>query len=417
MSAVRLLFVAALRKTLHEITVGVDLARQLAAAGVRSHFVVDAFNEEQLLAARLPYTLVDQAMGPRVRERVAAVAREFGPDAVVLSDYLGHWMTFTMNYRTDPWFVEDLGAPVIPIDLYDLEHGVREVEVLGRTMAVDDIITRMSPHLRPVPMGRPDARPGELGRPYRATTELGPLSGERRREVRAGLGVGAGERLLVVPTLPWQRVMRDQAGPATRELAARFPVLLARYLRRLPDSTHLLFTGPVFEHLDELPRERTHHRPEYTAHGYDELIGSADALFAFHVPAFGLERALWCDVPGVLAVNHHEVEGPGALDGTLDLTTTTREWLAGYPGPLPAFHMWPLRWNRLLAPLLAGNPFTATALPAELLDEESVVSALERALHDGGTRAALAQARADYRDRVAALPPVAEVVLDAVPAG
>ncbi len=90
----RLVFLAALAKTLHEVTIGLDLAEQLTDAGVASHFVVNPYNEDQLRTARTPYTLVQPELGENVREVVHRVVKEFQADAVVLVDYLAHWMTF-----------------------------------------------------------------------------------------------------------------------------------------------------------------------------------------------------------------------------------------------------------------------------------------------------------------------------------
>ncbi|GAA5075183.1 DUF6365 family protein [Streptomyces sp. SID10815] len=415
----RLVFLAALAKTLHEVTIGLDLAEQLADAGVESHFVVNPYNEEQLRAARLPHTLVEPELGADVRQVVHRVVKEFRADAVVLVDYLAHWMTFKVGYRTDPWFVEDLGLPVIPLDLYDLENTSRRVEILGTTMEVDDNLTRMPVQLLPVPMNRPQVTASGRGLPYRANRTLAPLTAAARRETRACLGLPGGARLLMVPTLPWQQLMQVHAAPPTRELAARLPRLLAGYLGRLPRDTHFLMTGPLFEGFAELlPADRVHHRPACTAAEYHRLLAAGDAVFAFHLPGYALERAVLADVPGLLAVNNHPVDGPrdadrlgGAFAG--GTTDRVRDWLADYPGPLPDFHMWPLRWNEVLRPLLEANPFTETLLRAEILDENALVAGLERVLYDEAERDRLAAARAAYRDAVHALPDTAHTFTEA----
>ncbi|MFI9812602.1 DUF6365 family protein [Saccharothrix variisporea] len=413
----RLLFLSALRKTLHETTIGVDLAAQLAGAGIRSHFVVDLFNEEQLKAADLPHTLLDPSMGPAVRDVVRGAVHDFRPDAIVLADYLGHWMTFDVGYSVDPWFIDEFDLPVIPIDLYDLENTTREVEVLGRTVQVSDRILGMGRHLQPVPMSRPTAVPGRLGRPYRVTRSTEPLTAARRAEVRRSLGLGERDRLLMVPTLPWQESMRLHAGPATRELAARVPELVVRYLRRLPADTHFLLTGPVFAGVEGLPPDRVHLRPAYGAREYDELVGTSDAVWSFHLPSFALERAVFADVPGMLSVNGFDVAGPADADRLAEafggLSPTVARWLADYPGAVPSFHMWPLRWNSVLAPLMVDNPFGDAVERVELFDEAAVVGGLHDLLHDPGTRDRLAAARARYRDLIDALPPTPEVFLAA----
>ncbi|MEU4951405.1 DUF6365 family protein [Streptomyces lavendulae] len=414
----RLLFLAALAKTLHEVTIGLDLAEQLADAGIESHFVVNPDNEDQLRAAKTPYTLVEPVLGEGVRDVVHRVAKEFRPDAVILVDYLAHWMTFRVGYKTDPWFVEELGLPVIPIDLYDLEGTSRRVEILGRTMEVDDNLLRMPVQLLPVPMNRPRVTDSGRGLPYRANRTIRPSTDAARERVRRALGLPEGRKLLMVPTLPWQQLMQVHAAEPTRELAARLPRLLAHYLGRLPGDTHFLLTGPLFDGFRSLPEDRVHHRPDYTAPEYHALLGAADGVFSFHLPSYALERATLADVPGMLAVNNHPVDGEAGiarLDRELGgLTPEVRAWLADHPGPLPDFHMWPLRWNEVLRPLLDANPFTDTLARAELLDERALVDGLERLLYDPAERDRLAAARADYRDAVNALPDTAGTFTEAV---
>jgi hypothetical protein len=413
----RLLVLSALRKTLHETTLGVDLVTQLEVAGVQSHFVIDAFNEDQLKAAGFPYTLVDPSMGAAVRTVVEDVAREFRPDAVVLADYLGHWMTFEVTYGCDPWFIDELGLPLIPMDLYDLANTSRKVEILGKSTRVSDRILDLPAHLQPVPMNRPVVAGDGPGLPYRATTAVEPLTTEHRATVRCSLGLRDGDRLLMVPTLPWQQLMARHAGGPAKVLAARLPALVAHYLAQLPTETHFLFTGPVFEDVEGLPSDRVHLVPSYTATGYDELLGATDAIMSFHVPSFAIERAVFADVPGMVCLNGFDVTGRedvAKLDAEFGgLTPTVAAWLQASPVPVPAFHMWPLSWNAVLSPGLADNPFTDGLSRAEIFDERSVLDGLGRLLYDTRTVNELAEARARYRDLIDGLPPAPEVFTSA----
>ncbi|MCZ2526336.1 DUF6365 family protein [Streptomyces sp. NPDC059506] len=405
----RLLFMSPLALTLHETTMGLDLADQLVPAGVKSHFVVDAGNEAMLRSSRHAYTTVTSALGRRVEDVVAGVVRDFAPDAIVLCDYTAHWMTHVVSYDTDPWYVERFGVPVIPIDLYDLTRTGREVEILGRTMRVSDRILHMEAHLWPVPGVRPHAAPDGPAFPYRADPTVRPLSAAARQEVRDGLSVHARHRLLTVPTLPWQHLMQTRAGPLTRELARRVPHLVAGYLAKLPDDTRFLFLGPWFDGFDRLPRERVRHRPSCTAGEYTRLIGASDAVLALFLPSFALERAILADVPGLFTVNSHRLDPADAAGLPDGLTPDVRSWLSAFPGTVPPFHMWPLQWNRVVGPLLEDNPFTATAVRTELFDEEAVVSGLEAVLHDTATRDALAAGRAGFRRAVDLLPDTPDV--------
>ncbi|GAB3949053.1 DUF6365 family protein [Streptomyces sparsus] len=419
----RLLFISSLSLTLHETRMGVDLADQLAPAGVRSHFVVDAYNEGQLKATRHPYTIVTSALGSRVREKVAQVVREFRPDAIVLCDYTAHWMTHVISYETDPWYVEKFDVPVIPIDLYDLTRTRREVEILGRTMQVSDRLLAMPAHLWPVPGVRPHADADSPALPYRAEPTVRPLSRAARLAVRSSLGVSESARLLAVPSLPWQHLMQTRAGPATRALARRVPELVAHYLARLPKHTHFLFIGPVWDAFDRLPADRVVTRPTYSSQQYTDLIGASDGVLALFLPSFALERAMLSDVPGLFTLNSFAL-GATSERGTVPgadeleracggLSPTVRAWLADFPDEIPPFHMWPLRWTGVVGPLLQDNPFTDTAVRAELFDEESVVAGLEATLYDPTVRDTLAESRAGYRDAMERLPETTEVFMTA----
>ncbi|MEN8650837.1 DUF6365 family protein [Streptomyces sp. 21So2-11] len=420
----RLLFMSSLALTLHETTMGLDLAGQLAAAGVKSHFVIDAYNEEQLRATGHSYTTVTSALGAGVREVVAGAVRDFRPDAIVLCDYTAHWMTHVISYDTDPWYVQDFGLPVIPIDLYDLTSTSREVEIMGKTMEVSDRILDMPAHLWPVPGVRPHADPDGPALAYRADPTVRPLSAAARREVRGSLGIADADRLLAIPTLPWQHLMQTRAGPATRELAARVPQLVAHYLEMLPARTHFLFIGPAFEGFGGLPADRVRRQPAPSARRYTELIAASDGVFSMFLPSFALERAILADVPGLFTTNSFEVDGrAGAAGGRAGierleaafggLSPTVRTWLSDFPGAISPFHMWPLRWNSIVGPLLEDNPFVDTAVRAELLDEESVAAGLEAMLYDPTVRQGLAEGRARYRDAMDRLPETADVFMTA----
>ncbi|MER7013285.1 DUF6365 family protein [Saccharopolyspora sp. NPDC000359] len=395
----RLLVVAPVEREHHETAIGVALAGQLRSAGIESHFVVDRYNEAQVRAAGLPCTLIDSTLGGSVREVIAEVARQVRPTAVVLSDYVAHWLTFSYGYGIDPWFVEDLGVPVIPIDLYELPDSGFEAEIMGRVVRIDDHLLRMPAHLRPVPTAHPDASGPAF--PYRAAPTARPLSSAERAEVRAQHGIGADDPVLVVPTLEPQRTMADRAKGIVGELANRVPDLVVRYLRALPERTHLLMAGPRFDAFDALPPDRTH---VVTDGSPELLVAAADAVWSFYFPAAGLEHALFAGVPGMLSLNGLR---PDAHAG---LTPAVREWLAGFAAPVPPFTLWPWGWVRLLEPVLRDNPFTSVFTTAELFDEEAVVGGLTALLHDRDTREAASQAQAAYLSEMDRLPGTADVV-------
>ncbi|WP_217494693.1 DUF6365 family protein, partial [Frankia sp. CgS1] len=197
-----------------------------------------------------------------------------------------------------------------------------------------------------------------------------------------------------------------------RELAARIPELVLHYLTRLPATTEFLVAGPDFGAFGRLPEGRLHRRPRYGAREYLDLLGAADAVLALSLPSFALERAVWTDVPGVAVVNGFDLaddNGVERLHAAIgEPSPAVRSWLDAYPGPLPSYQTWPMRWNDLVRPTWSGNPFAATMVHEEILDEESVSTALEAVLYDESVRTELAEARAGYRRALAALPATIE---------
>ncbi|MFH9608891.1 DUF6365 family protein [Streptomyces sp. NPDC017448] len=416
----RLLFLAAVVKEHHEATVGVDLANQLRGAGVQSHFVIDTYNEQQVAAAGHPATVVSPAMDDDIRDVLRRVVGTFRPDAIVLSDYVAHWVAFTYAYRTDPWCVEEFGLPIIPMDLYELANTDFDLEILGRTVRADDRILSMPAHLRPVPVARPEPGPGPgdaQALPYRLSRTIGPASAAERNRIRGPLGLSDDERLLVVPTMDWQQLISAKGDRITRELGARVPELIAGYLGRLPERTRFLLLGPDWEAFRRLPPERTHLVSSYTPAEHDDWVRAADGVMAFHLPSPALERSVFADVPGLYAVNGIEVE-PGAgravlTDALGGVSPRVAAWLDAFPLTLPEFHLWPLRWNSIYRPLYAGNPFAEAVAHAEILDEPSVVGQLEELLYDGAAQDRLAAARDGYRRQIDALPDTVEVFSEA----
>ncbi|WP_017572889.1 DUF6365 family protein [Nocardiopsis halotolerans] len=406
----QLLFIAPVAKTYHETTLGLDLADQLSGAGFASHFLVDPYNSEQVRARGHAHTTAAPGQGD-VRETVDSLVRSVRPSAIVLCDYLAYWMAMAKGHRTDPWFIDRYDLPIIPVDPYDLAGTDFRIDVLGHADELDRRILDLPASLLPVPMARPEPA-GTRALPYRATTSLHPLTTERRRDLRRSLGVGDTGRLLMIPTLDWQNTVRLRGTDVARATATRIPELVTDYLLQLPETTHFAMLGPRFPAYDRLPAERTRVVPDYSAQDYDDIVGASDGVFAFHLPAFALERAVHTDVPGMVALNSFDVGGRAGVDRIAgafgDVGPAVERLVTGFPGSLPSFTMWPLGWNSFLRPGLVDNPYPAVGLKEEILDETAVVRKLHELLYDESLRARLAANRASYRERIEALPETAE---------
>ena len=413
----RLLFVATVINEHHEVSLGVDLAGQVREGGIDSHFLVHPYNEEQVRSAGPPYTLV--APGDDLPGVVRSLVSAHRPDAVVLSDYLGHWLSLTYSYEVDPGFVLDLGIPVLPLDPYELGAGNLELEIMGRTVAVDDRVLTMPARLRPVPVAHPTPPAGDRSTfAYRRGGAPEPTPADRRAAVRRSLGLADRDRLLVVPALEPQEAMARRGGGRTRELAVRLPELLADYLGTLPDTTHVLLAGPHFAAYDGLPAGRTHLRAGHTATEHDDWVRAADGVWASFFPAAALEIAALAGVPALLTRNSLRTAAAGDVGAAAELFggigPHAGSWLRDFPAPLEPFTLWPWRWDGVMAPVLTDNPWLDTMLTAEVFDEPAVTGALHALLYDRDTRDRLEAARVGYFAALDELPPTADVVRAAV---
>ncbi|MBT2438962.1 hypothetical protein J7E93_02235 [Streptomyces sp. ISL-36] len=433
----KLLFIAPVVGTHGEVTTGLGLAGLLAPAGITAHFVVDTHNAPQIRAAGVPGTVIDATMGAGVRTVIEDVVRAERPDVIVLSDYLSYWLMMHRVYRTDPWFVERLGVPVIPLDLYEWENTDFRIDHFGLDLQVDRRILDMPVQLRPAPWARPDPGPGSRALTYPFMRPLPRPTAEARRAVRSSLGLGDGDRLLSLSVSGWQRYAQTVEDPTTRGLARRVPERVAAVLRRLPSTTRFLVVGPDLDGLERLPAERTHRVPACAPDRYQDLLDASDAVLSLHVPASALVRSVFSDLPAVYighsgpvtdaphAQGPHaggpDTEGPHAegpdtegrdAEGPDGPHAEGQD--AGTPGVLEPYSMWPLRWNSVIRPLLADNPLAETFRRAELLDTEGTVAALDAVLHDPDERARLAEGRTRYLAALDALPPVPEIFAEAV---
>ena len=406
----QLLFIAPVAKTYHETTLGLDLADQLSEAGFTSHFLVDPYNSEQVRGRGYAHTPVAPGQGD-VQRTVDSLVRSVRPAAIVLCDYLAYWMTMAKGHRTDPWFIDRYDLPVIPVDPYDLAGTDFRIDILGHADELDRRLLELPASLLPVPMAK--AKPsGERALPYRATASLHPLTAERRRELRESLGVGGTGRLLTVPTLDWQNSVRTRGTDVARATAEQIPELVVDYLLRLPGTTHFAMLGPRFPAYDRLPAGRTRVIPDCSAREYDDVVGASDGVFAFHLPAFALERAVHSGVPGMFALNSFDVGGETGLDQLSSafggVGTSVARLVTGFPGTLPSFTMWPLGWNSFLRPGLVDNPYPEVGLREEILNESAMVEKLHGLLYDGSVRARLAARRETYVEEIEVLPDTAE---------
>lgn len=384
-----------------ETLIGMSLADQLKAAGVESHFVISPISERVLKRSGHSYTVIDESMGRLARLIVDDEVARFRPDALVLSDYFTFCGVFDRYFGLEPWFVEEYGLPIMPVDIWEWEHTDFTIDMCGNYQhEVSNRILDMDVHLRPAPLARLDDPGSKYGHPFRLWGEDEKVSRRTRSHLLTTFGLRPTDKLVLLTVAPWQQLPPENCREDVARMSAEVPRLLTAYLAQLPESTHFLVVGQVPEPLHALPPERLHVMPPCSPAQFSKLLGSADLLLSLNAGATTLARATLSDIPAMVLTNRFTIDGPASGQAAEEqlgtLTPTVRAWLAGAE-PLWPFRMWPLGFHSFLQPLLTGNPYTETFAHAELLDEHAVVQGMERMLHDPATGRRYAKARAAYR--------------------
>jgi Family of unknown function (DUF6365) len=412
---VRLLHIALSTAAVGETYIGLALAGQLAEAGVQSHFVT-ATNGAALVGQHgYPGTVLDRVTGADARAVLDRVVAEVRPDAAVLVDYITYVRAMRRRLHLDPWMVEDYGLPVLPVDLAELAATDLEMDLCGWAggLAVDPRILDLPAHLRPVPTAHPEAG-DDRAFPYRLLPPEPPVAAAERAAVRADLGLGPGDRLIMAPMAAWQTPggAGGMNSPLIGRLTERVPELLVHYLRRLPPTAHVLVVGYAPPAFAGLPAERLHVLPPVPAERYRTLLGSADLVLLLSMIGVTGVRAVLMDVPVLVVQNRFPVPDEDAVDAVEAalgrLSPVVASWLRETV-PVEPFRMWPKGLYHFFTPMLRDNGYLTALAVAELLDEDAVVSGLTDLLYDRESRDRLAGARARYLAELAALPPTAEV--------
>jgi hypothetical protein len=218
--------------------------------------------------------------------------------------------------------------------------------------------------------------------------------------VRADLGLGPADRLVIWPTSRWQQPELQNWKHHAR-LARQVPVWLATVLEALGERAHVLHVGPQASPAWAGWGRRYRFVGQVQPARLADLMGAADLLLTLNATATTNFTAIALGLP-ILAVSNSR-SGP-AEEVTTDVSSDRlRAWLAE-AAPLHRFRLWPLGLFEFLAPVLTGNPYADAMRRVELLDETALFEACRALLFDDAATARLREAQARYRDRVRALP-------------
>ncbi len=416
----RLLYFSLSAAAFGETFIGLSLAEQLRRAGMDNHFVVPPVTASAVRHFGFEHTVVDYATcpkGPAARAFIDDLVKTVEPDAIVLSDYGSYSRSVEFHLRLDPWFIEEYGLPILPIDLGEWENTTFEIDLVGRDpVPVSKKILDWPAHLRPVPTAHLDAGAGGSGCPYRVVAPEPPVTDLARAGVFNEFGLRRDDRLVLIPVSSWQQPGGRMSGEMSARLAERVPELLVHYLGRLPASTHFLVIGEPPPALLGLPAERLHVIPPCSIERFTTLLGTSDLTIVFSPTSATSARSVLMNRTAMVVQNRFRVHNDAdvaLVDAEVKLTGTVRDWL-GRAAPIDPFRLWPKGAYFVQEPMFTDNPYTDALITAEILDETGTVAAMEGALYDPEIRDRHASARADYLRAVNALPDTADVVLAAV---
>ena len=393
------LFLAAPAAAFGEVSTGLRIARALAASGDRVVFLAGADVAVLFEGTGIAHQAIDAEIFSLQRFVTRLIERERCA-SLTLVDVTSVYLTLDpIGVPLD--FLERLAIPVIALDFWNLRQAGPQWDFGRDAPPIPPPARAFERRLLPVPIARPDAGKGVFA--------ALPERGERppaRGAVRAELGLGADDRLVIVPTSRWQLPELQQWKHHAR-LARQVPVWLAATLARLGERVRLLHVGPQRSPAWEAWGSRYRFEGQVAPARLQDLMEAADLLLSLNTTATTGFTAITAGLPAVVVMNSHAGSAdelvqarPGASDGL-------RAWLAD-AAPLHPFRLWPLGLFGFLTPVLEDNPFAETFRAVELLDEEAMVETCRALLFDDSAAAALRDRQDRYRERVRALPGPAE---------
>jgi hypothetical protein len=401
---------------LGEAMLGLTLARELQNAGGEIFFLAHRANA-RLLEVNFPCFTFDSLASVFLQFYLQSCAKDFQPSSIVLADYIATRRYFaTLGLPSS--IVTSLGLPIFAIDTWNSACSSEDMDLFISTFDRSDPLWPTVVPICPVPFLAPDG----AGRFYRSLPDCADVNQAARQQLRADLGVGEQDRIVIFCTAEWQhledssrrRGMRssyEREWSDGRRLATSLPSLLADYLSRIGPTVHLLHVGPHAYDLSECMSGHYHWMPPQPERQFQCLLAAADLLVSANISATTITTAMVLGVPTLVLQNTILARTPEELKEAMGypLSARLKKWL-DKAVPLFPFAMWPLGCRQFLAPRLRHNPYLDALDTVELTDERRVEHALSLLLYDTTAREEQAHRRAIYFSRVRALPTGAELM-------
>ncbi|HET9316729.1 MAG TPA: DUF6365 family protein [Vicinamibacteria bacterium] len=389
------LFLAAPAAAFGEVSTGLRIARELVAQGDRVVFLAGADVGVLFEGSGVVHQAIDAEVLSLARLVSRVLARERCA-SVTLVDVASVYLTLD-PIGVDLDFLQGLAVPVIALDFWNLRRAGPEWDFGRDATPIPPAALAFERRLLPVPIARPDAGPGVFGAiPERtARPEVGAA-------VRAELGLGDRDRLVLWPTSRWQQPELQNWKHHAR-LARQVPAWIADTLARLGERVHLLHVGPQPSPAWSRWGERYRFAGQVRADRLHDLMDAADLLLSLNTTATTALAATAIGVPTVVVANSYAGSAEELAALVPDASPALRAWLAD-AAPLHPFRLWPLGLFSFLTPILQDNPFTDTFRQVELLDEHAIEETCRALLFDEGEASAARDLQSRYRERIRSLP-------------
>jgi hypothetical protein len=391
-----------------ETAFGVHLGKELVKSGRAVKALISQATAPLFQGSGIAVTALTEATTPFLGLLLDDLIKTARPSAVVLCDLVTS-VRALKHVRMTPEALLGRGVPVVGVDTWNSARAGNGMDIFGaETLDAEAWIERLPRRLMPVPFLNPDAGPGAC----RFLPETGRPAAAVRRHIRRELGIGAGEKLVLLCTSPWQH--GPFANPDGNRLVAAAPRLISEYLAELGPAVRLVHVGPKrFEGL-ALAAGQYQWMPSQRADIFELLLGSADLFLSLNVSAVSTIRAVAAGLPVAVFGNSSRAqtreEAEAFVGGPLHPAVIRH---AADLLPLYPFRLWPLGLSSYLGPTLAGNPFLQTLRSLELLDGGRAVETLRELLFSPAAIGALRRSQDDYKNRLARLPSPA-AALDAI---
>lgn len=404
MSRRKHLFVAPSGAAFGEIQQGLRVARDLVRRDEEVVFSAPSAAAVLFEGEPLSYRANDRdvlAMAQVLRRSVESE----GFTSLTLVDLAASAFTFDA-LGIDIGFVQELPVAVLGLDFWNLAEAGLRWDFGTDASLISPKVLDIERRLVPVPVVRPEGTKGA----FNALPE--PAALQRDREsVRAELGLGTQDRLVLFPQSRWQDP-EVQNWKHHARIARGLPALVSARLAALGERVHLVHVSPVAFESPGPMGDRYHWLRQLPSRRFHELLTAADLLLSFNATGVSTVTAIAAGLPVLLGMNSHRGKTVDEVAAALAAPPSAplREWLAAVV-PVYPFLLWPLGLFDFLSPVLQGNPYVEALCRVEILEEDAFQEAGHGLLFDPTVAGELRSRQHAYCRKVAELPSPADVFL------